>query len=67
MRRKSRSRSMQDGVGSRVVTWDAVFVWGLGLPQPVLTTTANLRDFVGLIYNATSAKWMGIAFANGYA
>ena len=57
---------IQDATGSRLVTWNAAYEFGLGLPTPVLTTTASKRDFVGFVYNATAALWYCVAFANGY-
>jgi hypothetical protein len=57
---------IQDGTGSRLVTWNAAYVFGLGLPTPVLTTTANKRDYVGFIYSGSVSAWECVAFANGF-
>lgn len=57
---------IQDGTGSRTMTWNAVFVWGVDVTVPTLTTTASKRDFIGFVYNSTAAKWYGLAVAKGY-
>lgn len=36
---------VQDGVGSRLVTWGSLFVW-TAATAPTLTTTANKRDLI---------------------
>jgi hypothetical protein len=44
---------VQDGVGSRTITWNAVFKW----PQataPVLSTTASRRDIISFICDGTN-------------
>jgi hypothetical protein len=57
---------IQDATGSRLVTWNAAYVFGLGLPTPVLTTTASKRDYVGFIYSGSAGVWECVAFANGF-
>jgi hypothetical protein len=58
---------IQDGTGSRTITtWGSNFAFGTDVTQPTLTTTANKRDFVGFVYNATAGKWYCLAVAKGY-
>jgi len=44
---------VQDGTGSRTVSWPASVKWGSGTP-PTLTTTAGATDIVGLYYDGTN-------------
>lgn len=57
---------IQDATGSRTITLNAVFALGTDITAVTLTTTANKRDFMGAIYNATAAKWYVVAFVKGY-
>ena len=43
---------IQDGVGSRTVTWNAIFHFA-GATAPTLTTTASRRDSFRFLYNGT--------------
>lgn len=45
---------LQDGTGSRTITLSSDFCVGASGP-PVLTTTANRRDFMGAIYRVDPA------------
>lgn len=44
---------IQDGVGSRTLTWNAVFKWPAGV-APVLTTTAGRRDLFSFVCDGTN-------------
>ena len=44
---------IQDGSGSRTVTWNSVFKWPAGV-APVLTTTANRRDLFSFVCDGTN-------------
>jgi hypothetical protein len=44
---------IQDGTGSRTLTWNAVFQWPGGT-APTLTTTASARDIVSFISDGTN-------------
>jgi hypothetical protein len=57
---------IQDGTGSRTVTWNAAFVFGTDVASPTLSTAANKKDYVGFVYNTNSAKWHALAVARGY-
>jgi hypothetical protein len=57
---------IQDGTGSRTVTWNAAFVFGTDVASPTLSTGANKKDYVGFVYNTNSAKWHALAVARGY-
>jgi hypothetical protein len=48
---------IQDGTGSRIITWNAVFKWAGGT-APSLSTTASARDFVAMTYDDVSAVWI---------
>jgi len=47
-------RLVQDGTGSRTVTWPAAVKWPAATP-PTLTVTAAAVDIVVLIYDSTTA------------
>jgi hypothetical protein len=56
---------VQDGVGSRTVTWPSSVDWGVyGAPQ--LSTTAGATDFVGFISDTNGTKWLGFTGGLGY-
>ncbi|HSX42847.1 MAG TPA: hypothetical protein VLF59_02055 [Candidatus Saccharimonadales bacterium] len=57
---------IQDSTGSRTITLDTNFALGTDITAVTLTTTANKRDFLGAVYNATAGKWYVIAFTKGY-
>lgn len=57
---------IQDGTGSRTLTYAAVFAFGTDIPSPTLTTTANKRDFLMFKYNATAVKWYCLAVVKGF-
>lgn len=44
---------IQDGTGSRTLTWNAVFKWPAGV-APVLTTTINARDLFSFVSDGTN-------------
>lgn len=44
---------LQDGTGSRTITWNAVFKWQSAV-APTLTTTANRRDVFCFICDGTN-------------
>jgi hypothetical protein len=49
-------RLIQDGTGSRIVTWNAAFRFSGGT-APTLTTTAAKTDYVSFKWNAVASKW----------
>lgn len=57
---------IQDSSGARALTYSAAYAFSTGIPQPTLTTTANKRDFIGFVYNATASLWYCVAFVNGF-
>lgn len=57
---------IQDGTGSRTITLDTKFALGTDITGVTLTTTANKRDFMTVIYNSTADKWYVVAFVKGY-
>lgn len=54
---------IQDQAGSRTVTWPSNIVWAGGT-VPTLTTTANYRDIITLIYDATVNKYLATPTLN---
>lgn len=44
---------IQDGTGSRTITWNAVFKWPGGT-APTLTTTASARDIISFVSDGTN-------------
>jgi hypothetical protein len=44
---------IQDGVGNRTITWNAIFKWPAGV-APVLTTTGNRRDLFSFVCDGTN-------------
>jgi hypothetical protein len=44
---------VQDGAGSRTITWNSVFKWSAGVAPP-LSTTAGARDIVTFICDGTN-------------
>lgn len=57
---------IQDATGSRTVAFGSAFAFGSDINSFTATTTANKRDFVGAVYNATAAKWFVVAAVKGY-
>lgn len=56
---------IQDGTGSRTVTWNAAFDFGT-TGAPTLTTTASKRDVVGFVYSGSLSKWLCAGSALGF-
>ena len=44
---------IQDGAGSRTLTWNSIFKWPAGV-APVLTTTGNRRDLFSFVCDGTN-------------
>lgn len=44
---------IQDGTGSRTITWNAVFKWAAGT-APTLSTGASKRDIISLVSDGTN-------------
>jgi hypothetical protein len=57
---------IQDGTGSRALTYNAVYAFGTDVVSPTLTTTASKRDFLGFAYSGSATKWYCLAVAKGY-
>lgn len=57
---------IQDGAGNRTISLDTKFALGADITSIVLSTTGNLRDFLGAIYNQTADRWFILAFVKGY-
>lgn len=56
----------QDGVGTRTLTWDAVFRFSTSIPSPTLTTTIAFSDWIEFIYNPTYAAWDCLRVVKGF-
>lgn len=62
--RKIMFRLLQDGTGSRTVTWDAIFNFSTSLPSPTLSTGAGEYDYLAFIYNGVNASWDFVGFVD---
>lgn len=59
-------RVKQDVVGSRTLTWNAVYRFSTDVPNPVLSTAASKTDYIGFQYNSADTVWDCLAVARGY-
>ncbi|SFB02602.1 hypothetical protein SAMN04515620_11333 [Collimonas sp. OK607] len=57
---------LQDGAGSRLVTWPATTRFSADLPAPTLTTIASKMDRIGFQANAGLNKYDCVAVVKGY-
>lgn len=57
---------IQDGTGSRLLTYGTNYAFGTLVTSPTLTTTASKTDFLGFMYSSSAGKWRCMAFAPGY-
>jgi len=57
---------IQDGTGSRLVTWPLSILWGTGASAPILTTTPNSTDIIELITYNAGTTWFGIPKGIGF-
>lgn len=55
----------QDTTGSRTVTWGSGYLWGAA-GKPTLSTTAQLVDVIGFIYNVSAGGWLCVGAALGF-
>lgn len=55
---------VQDGTGSRTVTWPGSILWASGI-IPTLTTTANKQDMFSFIC-VDGTNWMGLIVGQGF-
>jgi hypothetical protein len=56
---------VQDGTGSRTVSYPGAVDWGTN-GAPILSTGANKIDYVGFITDTNGASWMGFFGAGGF-
>lgn len=56
----------QGTAGSASITWDTVYEFSSGLPEPALSTSPGQTDVLGFVYNAVREKWLLAAFVNGF-
>jgi hypothetical protein len=52
---------VQDGAGSRTITWDAEFLWSNGA-APTLSTGAGAMDIITFLCDG--AHWCGVPAVN---
>jgi hypothetical protein len=57
---------IQDGSGSRLLSYGSKFTFGTDVPSPTLSTTAGTRDFITGIYNASADRVYVVGFARGF-
>lgn len=48
-------------------SWNAVFAGSTDIALPLTTSGSTLYDYIGFVYNSTSAKWQMIAKVFGFA
>jgi len=58
---------LTQGVANATVTWGTGVEFGTSFTSITLSTTINLVDYIGLIYNASASKWRIVAYALGFA
>lgn len=57
---------IQDATGTRTLTYASGYVFSTDIPTPILSTAANKRDFLGFVYNSTTAVWCCLAVVRGF-
>lgn len=60
---------VQDATGSRTITLPTgagQFAFGTDLPSVTLTTTANKRDILTIIYSSRMDRWLVVDFKKGF-
>lgn len=57
---------VQDATGSRTVTWGTGVKFGTDIASITLTTTANKRDIIGLVYSSSASSWLVVGYARGF-
>lgn len=48
---------IQDGTGSRTLSYDTAYDFGVA-GAPVLTTTPGARDLIGFVYSSSKSAWL---------
>lgn len=57
---------IQDGTGTRLLTYGTVFTFGGDVVNAIVSTAPNKRDFLSAVYNSTAAKLYVVSFVRGY-
>lgn len=57
---------IQDGTGSRTITFGPGYSFSTDIPLPVLSTTAGATDYHGFQYSATASRWRLLALVRGF-
>lgn len=57
---------IQDGTGSRVLSLGNKYALGTDIAAVTLSTAANKRDFLGVIYNSTADLFYVVSLVKGY-
>jgi hypothetical protein len=57
----------QDGTGGRLLSYGTAYAFTAALPAPVLSAAPGATDVLGFVYNATTARWLFVAFVPGFA
>lgn len=63
---KLQIRFIQDGSGSRTVTWGPGYGFSTDTPVPTLSTAAGLLDILAFQYDANKSKWLFQGADRGY-
>lgn len=58
---------VQDGTGSRTLSYGSMFNFGTDVPSPTLSTTAGTRDYITAIYRSSGTKLDVVGIARGFA
>lgn len=56
---------LQDGTGTRTITFDTQFDFGTDLTGFTLSTAAGTRDFIMAVYNGATTQWDVLAGSHG--
>jgi hypothetical protein len=56
----------QDATGARIITWNAIFNFGVDLSGIPNSTSPNIFDYYGFQYNSVTSKWDCLAISRGY-
>jgi hypothetical protein len=57
---------IQDGSGSRVITYSTGYSFSTDIPSPTLTTTPGATDILGFQYASASGKWRLLGLVKGF-
>jgi Holliday junction resolvasome RuvABC DNA-binding subunit len=59
-------RITQDATGNRLTTFNSSWNFGIDFTNLSYSTSANITDYFGAIYNSTTSKWDIVSLVRGY-